>query len=211
MQLRRDLPLTVLIDLLLQILFVIAILFAIQLGSTERAIDTPTPSPEELLREIAILKAENAALKEENRELREENEELKKALEKERAKNAPKDKVADAAKGPGLPACLKRSPLDDPLAALEFRYVNSSTINAGQGRFYDQFSSATGFKLVPTKIDLEDLDQVFGVIKQYNDAQNCRFRAQLIVSDSITHGQSGPVLVKLRLYFRTNPVVVRSQ
>lgn len=206
MQLKRDLPLTVLVDFLLQILFVVLILFVITRGSDDNVNNGNSPSsPEILIREIQLLKAKIAALEIENKDLWDKNAALEEKLAKLEGSKKPPPEVSQT-RGPGPEACRTDGDPLDPPASVTFRYVDKLNISIEEGEFYARFSSSAGLKLTASTIALSELGQTFGSLISYKEKQKCVFRARLLVGESVPFGEAKRIERQLSLYFRTSAV-----
>jgi hypothetical protein len=187
--LRRDLPLTILIDLLVQIVFIVIILWAFDLGTLE-AMDQGEKklSYEDLKRENEELRLENTALKDEVQELKsrvaqleKKSSQQKKEIDDLRSEAKLKEKKISEYEQrlgrKGEPDCFGSDLTGSPV--LVFRWVSGNEVDVRQGANFLEADKAIGF---PKSIfGIRKADQLPGElasITSFGLKNNCKVRLQ---------------------------------
>lgn len=220
MRLRRDLPLTVLVDLLLQILFILALLFAVSAGSDETAEgNEKPPSNESLLRDIARFKSEIAALRDENSELRrqlavkqssepltQENAGLRDENSGLRRQLAVTQSSESLARGPGAQVCREDSDPKDPPAGLHFEYQMANQFRVTPGPFFNRMVTISAIHSPPEELPLSGVEQHLQPFLTHSERSRCVFRAKLSVPGGLTSLEQYRVRRVLDKYFRVTVI-----
>jgi hypothetical protein len=187
--LKRDLPLTILIDLLVQIVFIVIILWAFDLGTLE-AMDQGEKklSYEDLKRENEELRLENLALKKQVQELKSRITHLekigsqqKKEIEELRSEANLKDKkIAEYEQRfgrKGEPDCFGSDLTGSPV--LVFRWVSGNDVEVRPGSNFVEADKAVGFsKSIFGVRKADQLPYELASITNFALKNNCKVRLQ---------------------------------
>jgi len=194
--LRRDLPLTILIDLLVQIVFIVIILWAFDLGTLE-AMDQGEKklSYEDLKRENEELRLENAALKDEVRDLKsrvalleKKNSQQKKEIEELRSEAKLKDKKISEYEQrfgrKGEPDCFGSDLTGSPV--IVFRWVSGNEVDVRQGSNFLEADKAIGFtKSIFGIRSVNQLASELGPITSFGLKNNCKVRLLFLAPENL--------------------------
>jgi hypothetical protein len=187
--LRRDLPLTILIDLLVQIVFIVIILWAFDLGTLE-AMDQGEKklSYEDLKRENEELRLENTALKNEVQELKSRVAQLEKMgsqqekkigelLSEAKLKDKKISEYEQRFGRKGEPDCFGSDLSGAPI--LVFRWISGNDVEVRQGPNFLEADKAIGFaKSIFGIRKADQLPSEFASITSFGLKNNCKVRLQ---------------------------------
>lgn len=174
--LKRDMPLTILVDILVQIVFVLSLLFAFEiLTGNENA---GLVDPQEFQAEIERLKRVIAALAEDNERLQAEIDKFKTQIgalkgENKRAQDELRARagVADCFR-PGKPVVV-------------VRWIDSKSIQVERGEEFDALNTS-----IPNSLSLigivssNNIEKHFEAVRQYSVRNNCLMNVRFQYRDA---------------------------
>jgi len=180
--LKRDMPLSILVDILVQIVFVLSVVFALEIlvGSESSGF----VDPKHLQAEIDRLKRELAALKE-------ENERLGSAL------GDAQDRLGDFVRA-GERDCFR--PRKEVVL---IRWIDSKTVRVEKGEEFESLEAAiaASSSLLKT-ISIAEIQDHFGVVRQYSVLNKCLMSVRFQYPDATPKEQWLPAWRSLYTVFR---------
>jgi hypothetical protein len=171
--LKRDLPLTILVDLLVQIVFIVIILWAFDLGTLEAMEEgSKRLSYEDLKRENSELRLENKALRSEIQVLSEKLKELEKVSARQKEKI---DQYEQKFGRKGEPDCFGSDLTAAPV--LSFRWISGNQVEVKQGANFKEAEKA--INISNSVFGMRNADQLAGElwgISKYSADNKCKVR-----------------------------------
>ena len=163
--LKRDMPLTILVDILVQIVFVLSLLFALEILTGNQ--NAGLVDPQKFQAEIEQLKRVIAALEEDNERLKAEIDQLKAQIGAlERENKSAQDQLRSRA---GKADCFRPG---KPVVVV--RWIDSKSIQVERGEEFDALNTR-----IPNPSSLigivssNNIEKHFEAVRQYSDANNC--------------------------------------
>ena len=158
-------PLTILVDILVQIVFVLSLLFAFEILTGNK--NAGFVNPQEFQAEIEQLKRVIAALEEDNERLKAEIDQLKAQIGAlERENKSAQDQLRNRA---GEADCFRPG---KPVVVV--RWIDSKSIQVERGEEFDALNTR-----IPNPSSLigivssNNIEKHFEAVRQYSDANNC--------------------------------------
>jgi hypothetical protein len=160
--LKRDLPLTILIDILVQIVFVLSVVFALEILDGDSRAGLVDPKP--LLAEIDLLKSKIAALEEETKG-------LKGALAEAEARGFARQGKKDCFSPPNL-------------AVVYVTWLGDEKLRIERGEVFPQLlrGNPEADALLGT-IDTRMIDEHFSLVRRYSEEHSCLMTVRFFYPD----------------------------
>ena len=207
--LKRDLPLSILVDLLLQILFAITLLWLSSIYVIENIKGRPGKvSVEELNAKIKEMEKELVLLKEENRKLLNnyknltiEKNNLNEYVNSLKAKLG-EDKIQKLLRA-GSPDCFNGGKNNSPIILIQWKSESDVIISRGS-----DFESALKIsKSISTLIgshSSSEIVSVLSILVPYQNENNCKIRLRFIAPSDVAPAQWNSLRSQLISIFRTD-------
>lgn len=163
--LKRDMPLTILVDILVQIVFVLSLLFALEILTGDQ--NAGLVDPQKFQAEIERLKREIAALEEENERLKAEIDQSSKQI-------AVLEKDNEIAQGQLRARVGERDCFRPGRAVVLVQWIDTNNVRVERGEEFDALQSSipNSLSLLRT-ISLDTITVHFEIIRQYAASNNC--------------------------------------
>lgn len=208
--LKRDLPLTILVDLLLQVLFVVTIMWLVSANSLEEFQGrNGSFSVEELNAKLKELELANAALKAENQKLISDIEKYREELEERKAyiaklnANIGEEKLKMLLLRSGLPDCFNGEKKN--VSAIVVQWKSDSSVQVLRGSDFDSLaSSINNSQSLLGEFDPSQLLSKLSPLINHQNSNNCKVRVRFIAPKDAPPARWDLLRTNLLRVFRTD-------
>lgn len=208
--LKRDLPLTILVDLLLQVLFVITIMWLVSANSLEEFQGrNGSFSVEELNAKLKELELANAALKAENKKLISDFEKYREELEERKAyiaklnANIGEEKLKILMLRSGVPDCFNGEKKN--VSAIVVQWKSDSSVQVLKGSDFESLaSSINNSQAFLGEFDPSQLLSKLSPLISHQNSNNCKVRVRFIAPNDVPPARWDSLRSNLLRVFRTD-------